>query len=60
MVFHGQDAWRRHPMFNNLWKNPFPGLKYAVIVYGSYLCVEYAYKYITYSKRAVKSLPPHS
>jgi len=52
MVFHGQDAWRKHPMFNNLWKSPVPGFKYAVMVYGTYLGVEYMFKYITMPKRA--------
>ena len=48
MVLRGQDAWRRHPLFQNLWKNPFPGLKPAVLVFSAYVCGEYAYKYIVY------------
>ena len=48
MVLRGQDAWRRHPLFLNLWKNPFPGLKPAAAVFTAYVCGEYAYKYIVY------------
>jgi len=47
MNFRGQDAWRRHPLFNNLWKSPFPGLKPAIVVFSALVGVEYAYKYIT-------------
>ena len=50
MVLHGQDAWRRHPLFLNLWKNPLPGFKTAVVIYGVYLGAEFAYK--------VMSAPP--
>jgi hypothetical protein len=47
MVFQGQDAWRNLPIFKDLWKSPFPGFKKAVIIYGVYLGVEYAYKTAT-------------
>ena len=47
MVLRGQDAWRSHPLYLNLWKNPFPGLKPAVLVFSSIVAAEYAYKYIT-------------
>lgn len=47
MVFQRQDAWRRHPKFVNLWKDPFPGFKKAVVIYGIYLGCEYAYRFIT-------------
>jgi len=47
MVFQGQDAWRRHPLFVNLWKDPLPGFRPAVLVFGVYLSVEYAYKFMT-------------
>lgn len=47
MVFQGQDAWRRHPMFLNLWKNPLPGFKTAVVIYGAYLGAEFAFKLIS-------------
>ena len=46
MVFQSQDAWRRHPKFLNLWKDPFPGFKKAAVVYGVYLGFEYAYRYM--------------
>ena len=48
MVLRGQDAWRRHPLFLNLWKNPFPGFLPAVAVFSAYVTAEYAYNYITY------------
>ena len=47
MVFRAHDAWRRHPLFLNLWKNPFPGIKPAIAVFSLYVAGEYAYKYIT-------------
>lgn len=47
MVFQGQDAWRRHPLFTNLWKSPFPGFKQAAVIYGVYLGVEYSYRFLT-------------
>eukprot|EP00540_Astrosyne_radiata_P016171 CAMPEP_0116828582 /NCGR_PEP_ID=MMETSP0418-20121206/3729_1 /TAXON_ID=1158023 /ORGANISM="Astrosyne radiata, Strain 13vi08-1A" /LENGTH=56 /DNA_ID=CAMNT_0004457473 /DNA_START=200 /DNA_END=370 /DNA_ORIENTATION=+ len=46
MVFQGQDAWRRHPLFMNLWKDPFPGFRKAAMVYGAFMIVEFAYKSI--------------
>jgi hypothetical protein len=46
MVFKGQDAWRRHPLFTGLWKSPLPGFKYAVGIYGAYLGAEYLFKSI--------------
>jgi hypothetical protein len=46
MVFQAQDAWRTHPMFQNLWKSPFPGFRRAAIIYGVYLGAEFAYKTI--------------
>lgn len=51
MVFHGQDAWRRHPLFQNLWKDPLPGFRPAVIAFGVYLGVEYLYKSATMTRR---------
>jgi NADH-ubiquinone oxidoreductase B12 subunit family. len=47
MNFRGQDAWRRHPLFLNLWKNPFPGFKPAIVVFSAMVGAEYAFKYIT-------------
>lgn len=44
MVFQGQDAWRRHPFFQGLWKSPFPGFQKAAAIYAVYMTVEYAYK----------------
>ena len=46
MVFKGQDAWRNHQLFQNLWKKPFPGLKQAVVIYAVYLGAEFTYKTI--------------
>jgi hypothetical protein len=40
MVFKGQDAWRRHPLFQGLWKSPFPGFRNAVVLYGIYYGLE--------------------
>ena len=48
MPFHGQDAWRRHPLFTRLWADPLPGFKYAVVVFGSYMILEYTYRVTNY------------
>jgi len=55
MVFQGQDAWRRHPLFMGLWKDPFPGLRKAIVIYGVYLGCEYAYKNFMISTPASSS-----
>lgn len=52
MPFHGQDAWRRHPLFTNLWKDPLPGFRPAVMVFGAYMVGEYAYKWLNYQMLA--------
>eukprot|EP00569_Conticribra_weissflogii_P015467 CAMPEP_0171400822 /NCGR_PEP_ID=MMETSP0880-20121228/7525_1 /TAXON_ID=67004 /ORGANISM="Thalassiosira weissflogii, Strain CCMP1336" /LENGTH=59 /DNA_ID=CAMNT_0011915217 /DNA_START=165 /DNA_END=344 /DNA_ORIENTATION=+ len=44
MPFHGQDAWRRHPLFQNLWRDPLPGFRPAVVVFAAYVVAEYAVK----------------
>lgn len=44
MVFKNQDAWRNHKLFQGLWKDPFPGLRTAAIIYGVYLGFEFGYK----------------
>jgi len=55
MVFQGQDAWRRHPLFTNLYKEPFPGIKKAAIIYGIYLGFEYAYRSLAAPPSPAKS-----
>jgi len=47
MVFQRQDAWRNHKVFQNLWKDPLPGFKKAVLIYGVYVICEMGYKKIT-------------
>jgi hypothetical protein len=44
MVLRGQDAWRRHPIFQ--WKvlDMFPGIREGVAAFGVYVVAEYAYK----------------
>ena len=51
MVFQGQDAWRRHPLISGCWKDPLPGFRPAVIVFGTYCLMEYAYKKFNKPKR---------
>jgi len=55
MVFQGQDAWRNHPHFQGLWKNPFPGIQRAVVIYAVYVGCEYAYRYAKAPKRIQSS-----
>jgi hypothetical protein len=40
MGFRSQDAWRKHPHLTDLWKDPFPGLKKAVIAFTFYYATE--------------------
>jgi hypothetical protein len=34
-------------MFVGIWKDPFPGIKKAAVIYGVYLGCEYTYRYLT-------------
>jgi hypothetical protein len=54
--FRGQDAWRRHPLFQNLWKSPFPGFKPAVVVFSAYVAAEYAWKTLTIGPPKTKQI----
>mmetsp|Transcript_8610 Transcript_8610/g.13206 ORF Transcript_8610/g.13206 Transcript_8610/m.13206 type:complete len:80 (-) Transcript_8610:413-652(-) len=47
MVFKGQDAWRKHPMISNCWKNPLPGLGAAVAIFSVYLALDFGFKKLT-------------
>jgi hypothetical protein len=40
MGFRSQDAWRKHPLLHDLWKDPFPGLKPAIFAFGFYYVTE--------------------
>jgi hypothetical protein len=44
MVFQSQDAWRNEKIFQSLWKDPFPGLRKAIVIYAVYLGCEFTYK----------------
>ena len=44
MVFRGQDAWRRHPIFTWKFVNVFPGLREGAAAFGVYVAAEYVYK----------------
>jgi hypothetical protein len=55
MVFRGQDAWRQNPAFQGLWKQAFPGFKYAVIAFGAYVTFEAVYDFAT--KPRAKPVP---
>jgi hypothetical protein len=59
MVFQGQDAWRRHPIFLNLWKDPLPGFKKAIVIYGLFVVGEYGYRYLTMPARAPSQKKDH-
>lgn len=52
MVFQGQDAWRRLPIFQNLHRDPLPGFKKAVVIYGVFVLCEYGYRFMTAPARA--------
>ena len=57
MPFRGQDAWRSHPKYQNLLRNPLPGFRPAVVVFGIYLGAEYIYKSTTTPKRVPRTTP---
>eukprot|EP01038_Epipyxis_sp_PR26KG_P005348 gene5348-7419_t len=40
MVLHGQDAWRKNPMFYGHWKKPFPRLKLACGIFSVYVALD--------------------
>ena len=46
-MLRGQDAWRQHAVFQNLWKHAFPGFKYGVAAFGVYCAAEFAYDVLT-------------
>ena len=55
MVFKGQDAWRTHPLFQGLWKSPFPGFRNAVVIFGVYMVVDYGVKSMMAPPKVVKN-----
>jgi hypothetical protein len=57
MVFKGQDAWRSHPLFQGLWKSPFPGFRNAVLIFGAYMIVDYGFK--SMKPKAAASITHH-
>lgn len=59
MVFKHQDAWRNHKVFQGLWKDPFPGFKKAVVIYGIFLGCEFAYKSLMAPAKPVKLAHAH-
>lgn len=60
MVFQHQDAWRNHKIFQGLWKDPFPGLKKAIVIYGVFLGCEYAYKTLTATPKPAMKHAAHA
>lgn len=50
MRFEKANAWRNHPHLQNLLKDPLPGFRLAVVIYGSYLVGEFAYNTIVGKK----------
>lgn len=40
MVLHGQDAWRQHPIFRNLWRSAFPGVRLGFAAFVAFTVVE--------------------
>ena len=43
MVLQGQDAWRAHPVFRNLWRHAFPGFRLGAMAFGVFVVAETAY-----------------
>ena len=37
------ESWRKHPMLNPRYRDMFPGLGYAVVIFGAYLIGETMY-----------------
>jgi NADH-ubiquinone oxidoreductase B12 subunit family len=40
MVFRGQDAWRKHPIFRWNFIQAFPGLREGAAAFGVYLILD--------------------
>jgi len=47
MVLRGQDAWRSHPIFRNLWRQAFPGLRLGAAAFVIYTVAETAIDWAT-------------
>ena len=37
------ESWRKHPMINPRYRDMFPGLGYAVVIFSSYCTLEFLY-----------------
>ena len=49
-VLRGQDAWRQHAVFQQLWRHAFPGFKYGAIAFGVFWAAEIGYDVLTKPK----------
>ncbi len=47
MVWGGQDAWRKHPLYYNSHKHMLTGLRPAIVIFGTYLVLESMYEAAT-------------
>lgn len=47
MVLQGQDAWRAHPVFKNLWRQAFPGFRLGVTAFAVVVVAQGAYNLIS-------------
>lgn len=43
MVFSGQDAWRKYPIFSDCHKNPIPNLRVAVGIFAGLVVADFIY-----------------
>ena len=57
MPFQGQDAWRNHPKHQNLTRNPLPGLRPAILVFGIYCGAECLCLSTTKPQRVPRTAP---
>ena len=57
MTFQGQDAWRNHPKYQNLTRNPPPGLLPAMLVFGFHCGAEHSYLSTTTPQRVPRAAP---
>ena len=59
MVFRGQDAWRRHPVFKYKFADVFPGMREASVLFVAYLGVEWGIeKFAPHEAAAAKHHAP--
>jgi len=49
------DAWRKHPLLTQLWRDPFPGMRTGAILFAGFCFVEWGWAKMTKEQRVIKT-----